>query len=135
MNTIDKRPLRAADLLKITPSILEGLYATGRTQLLDGDIASADQTASKYCMLDANAPRAWMLLAAVRQSMGRLAEAANLYLTALMIEPGDPAPAAFAIACFREAGLDGPADALQGCWGDSIEQRSDLRALVLGGGQ
>lgn len=128
-------PRRAADLLGLSPRILEGMYAVARHQFLAGDLGAANRSAGNYCLADSTSARAWLLLGAVRQAMGKLDEAGNMFLMALICTPNDPQPAAHAIACFRAAGLDASAAALMREWGHSIDQRDDLLSMLNGDAQ
>jgi hypothetical protein len=52
----------------------------------------------------------------VRQALGRVREAANLYLLALALDAGQNQAAAAAVRCFRHVGDDRSAEAIERAW-------------------
>lgn len=92
-----------AELLGVEPRIVDGLYAIGAQLYERGEYAKADRVFQRCVMLEPFRSDFWIALALARHAQGRPMEAGDLYQVAgLMTE--DPAPVAYAAACFAEAG-------------------------------
>jgi hypothetical protein len=92
-----------AQLLGVAPRIVEGLYALGLDAQTRGQTSLADNLFQRCLLLDPFRADFWLAIAASRQSLGRAAEAGEMYQVAGLVS-GELAPVAYAAASFAAAG-------------------------------
>lgn len=92
-----------AQLMGVKPEVLEGLYAIGLDARAKGRSDLAERAFQRCVMLDPFRADFWVALASARQALGRSDEAGELYQVAGLLTE-DPAPVAYAAACFAQAG-------------------------------
>ncbi len=100
-----------ADLLGVEPRIVNGLYALGVAARRNERHAMADHIFQRCLFMNPFRAEFWIALAATRQSLGRAAEAGEIYQVAGLFTD-DAAPVAYAAACFAQAGQVGRAASL-----------------------
>jgi hypothetical protein len=109
-----------AEVLGVPAAIVNGLHAMGLAARERGQPVMADNIFRRCVMLDPFRADFWIAFAAARQALGRALEAGELYQVAAVMTD-DPAPIAYAAACFAEAGQP--------------ERARSLAAFVRGRGQ
>lgn len=100
-----------ADLLGVEPRVVNGLFALGVAARRNDRHTMADHIFQRCLFMNPFRTEFWVALAATRQSLGRAAEAGEMYQVAGLFTD-DLAPVAYAAACFAEAGQADRAETL-----------------------